>query len=105
MTRKDGSSWIILFSATPIFSLPALSFGAIAIEMTGSGKTMGSSVAGCLDVSQRMAGAGILHAQQRNDVARLRRVELLARVGVHFHDAANAFGLAGEGVEDGIAFA
>ena len=46
MTRNDGSSATILPIATPIFSLPALSFGATAIEMTGSGKTIGSSVAG-----------------------------------------------------------
>ncbi len=44
--RKDGSSWTILFRATPSFSVPALSFGASAIEMTGSGNTIGSSVAG-----------------------------------------------------------
>ena len=30
----------------PIFSEPPLSFGEIAIEITGSGKTIGSSVAG-----------------------------------------------------------
>ena len=37
---------IILPSATPSFSEAPLSLGAIAIEITGSGKTIGSNVAG-----------------------------------------------------------
>ena len=52
-TRNDGSSAIIFPIAMPIFSEPPLSFGFTAIEITGSGKIIGSSVTGCLG-SQRV---------------------------------------------------
>ena len=104
-TRKDGSSAIILLSATPIFSVPALSFGAIAIEITGSGNTIGSSVAGSVGIGQRVTRLRVLHAQQGDDVAGLRGVQLFTRVGVHFDDAADAFGLTGERVEHVVALA
>ena len=47
-TLNDGSSAIILPIAIPIFSEPPLSFGLTAIEITGSGKIIGSSVTGVL---------------------------------------------------------
>ena len=45
-TLNDGSSAIIFPIAIPIFSEPPLSFGFTAIEITGSGKIIGSSVTG-----------------------------------------------------------
>ena len=82
----------------PIFSLLALSLGATATEMTGAGNTIGSSVAGCF-VAQRVAGLHVLQADERDDVAGLRRLDQRAVVGVHLDHAADALGLAGEGVE------
>ena len=46
-----------------------------------------------------MTRAGILHAEQGDDVARLRRIELLARVRMHFDDTTDALGLAGKRVQ------
>ena len=44
LTRNDGSSWARRPRATPIFSWSALVFGSTACEITGSGKTIFSSV-------------------------------------------------------------
>ena len=52
-TRKEGSSAIIFDRAMPSLSTAALSVGAMAMEITGSGNTMGSRVAGLL-TSQRV---------------------------------------------------
>ena len=45
-TWKEGSSATILPIAVPSFSACPLSFGLTAIEITGSGNTIGSNVAG-----------------------------------------------------------
>eukprot|EP01139_Manchomonas_bermudensis_P003031 Amastigsp_a7038_3.p4 type:complete len:124 gc:universal Amastigsp_a7038_3:412-41(-) len=44
LTRKDGSSWARRCSAMPIFSWSALVLGSTAWVITGSGKTMRSSM-------------------------------------------------------------
>ena len=45
-------------------------------------------------VGQRVAGEGVLEADGRGDVARVDLVDLLAVVGVHLEDAADALLLA-----------
>ena len=42
-----GSSSASFAKAIPIFSLLALSFGSIAISITGSGNSIDSSITGC----------------------------------------------------------
>ena len=55
-------------------------------------------------IGERVAGTRVLHAEQGDDVAGLRRVEFFARIGVHFDDTADALGLAGERIQDVVAF-
>ena len=50
-----------------------------------------------------MSGARILHAQQRDNIARHRLIEFFARIGVHFDDSADALSLARKRIEDRIA--
>ena len=50
-----------------------------------------------------MAGLNILHAQYRDDVARLAGINFLTSVGVHFDDTADTLRLAGISVEHGSA--
>ena len=87
--------------ALPSFSALALSLGATAMEMTGSGNTIGSRVAGLFLVAEGVAGLHVLQADDGDDVTGLGGVDFLAVVGVHFDHAADALGLAGEGVEHG----
>ena len=54
-------------------------------------------------VAERVAGLDVLQADDGDDVAGLGGVDFVAVVGVHFHHAADALGLAGEGVENGVA--
>ena len=66
----------------------------MAIEMTGSGKIIFSRMIGLLLVAERVARARVLEADRRVDVARVGLGELLALVGVHAEDAADALALA-----------
>ena len=50
-----------------------------------------------------MARLDVFHADQGHDIASLGRLDFLAIVGVHFDQAANPLGLAGKGIEDGVA--
>ena len=52
-----------------------------------------------IGIGQRVAGEGVLEADGRGDVARVDLVDLLAVVGVHLEDAADALLLALDGVE------
>ena len=62
--------------------------------MTGSGKIIFSRMIGVLLVAERVAGARVLEADGRVDVARVGLGELFALVGVHAQDAADALALA-----------
>ena len=99
-TWKDGSSWTILLSAMPIFSLAALVLGGDGDGDDRIGEDHGLQGGRVLGVAQGVAGLDVLHADQGDDVAGLGGIDLLAGVGVHLDDAADALGLAGEGVED-----
>ena len=68
--------------------------GVIAILMTGSATNMLSSVQYFGSLAVRIA-AGAVDAHDGHDVAGLGRVDFLALVGVHPHDAAEALLLAG----------
>ena len=50
-----------------------------------------------------MTGLDVLEADNGDDVTCLGGVDFLAVVGVHFDHAADALGLAGEGVQNGVA--
>ena len=56
-----------------------------------------------LVVAERVAGGGVLQADGRGDVAGVRRLKVLAVVGVHQQDAAETLALALGGVYDGLA--
>ena len=84
---------------TPSFSTSTLVFGSIAIEMTGSGKIIFSRRIGLLLVAERVAGARVAEADGRVDVAGVGLGELLALVGVHAQDAADALALVARRVE------
>ena len=89
-TRNDGSSCARRLSAMPIFSWSTLVFGSTATWITGSGKIIFSSVitlAGSHSVSPVVAS---LQAHRRGDVAGADFLDLLALVGVHLQDAADA---------------
>ena len=55
-----------------------------------------------LFIAEGVTRLDVLETDDGDDVARLCGVDFVAVVGVHFNHAANAFGLAGEGVEHGI---
>ena len=69
-------------------------FGSIAIEITGSGNTMRSSMIGVLFVAERVAGGGRLQTDAPRDVAGLDVFDLFALVGVHLQQAPDALALA-----------
>ena len=54
-------------------------------------------------VCQGVTGLGVLQADEGNDVARLAAVQFDTLVGVHLNDTADTLGLAGVGIEQGIA--
>ena len=56
-----------------------------------------------LRIGQGVAGGGVLETDSGNDVAREHGVDVLAMVGVHPQEAAEALLLAGGGVEDRVA--
>ena len=97
---KVGSSSARRPRATDIFSWSDLVFGSTATLMTGSGKSMFSSLIGASGAAQRVARDDLLDADRRGDVAGVDLLELLAVVGVHHQDAADALGLARGDVED-----
>ena len=99
-TWKVGSSSDSACSALAILSWSALVFGSTATWMTGSGNSSDSSTIGALDGAERVAGLGVLEADAGDDVAGVDRVEVLAVVGVHLEQAADALLVAGAGVED-----
>ena len=54
-------------------------------------------------IAERVPGLHGLHPEERDNVAGLGVVHLVAVVGVHLDDASDPFGLAGRRVEDGLA--
>ena len=90
LTRKVGSSSARRWSAIDILSWSAFVFGSTASSMTGSGKVIDSSTIGLSSVAQRVAGRRVLQADRGGDVAGADLVDLLAVVGVHLEDAADA---------------
>ena len=58
--------------------------------MTGSGKVIDSRIDGVVGIGQGVAGEGVLETDGRGDIAREDLVDLLAMVGVHLEDAADA---------------
>ena len=70
--------------------MSALVLGSIAIEMTGSGKSSDSSSTGRVHRRERVAGDDVAQADHRGDVAGEDLVELLALVGVHLQQPADA---------------
>ena len=51
-----------------------------------------------------MARARVLHAEEGDDVTRLGRIELNASISVHFDNTADTFVLAGERIQNAVAF-
>ena len=98
-TRKVGSSSASFASAMPSLSCSALVFGSIAMAMTGSGKTIDSRRIGWSLVAERVAGGGVLEADGGDDVAGEDLLDVLAVVGVHLQEAADALLVALGGVE------
>jgi len=98
-TWKVGSSSASRASAVDIFSWSILVFGSIATLITGSGKTIVSSLIGPVGRGQRVAGHDLLDPHRGGDVARVDLLELLAVVGLHHQDPADAFGAPGGYVE------
>ena len=49
-------------------------------------------------ITQRVARLGILHPDQRNDVACLRAIELLSLISMHLNDTTDALAFAGVGI-------
>ena len=88
--RNVGSSWARRDSAVPSFSWSTFVLGSIAWKMTGSGNVIDLEDDRLLLVAERVAGAGVAHADRRRDVARADRVDVFAMVGVHPQDAADA---------------
>ena len=89
-TLKVGSSCISLPSAMPIFSWSAFVFGSMATAMTGSGKFIASRIDRVRLVADRVARLHVLQAHGRRDVAGPDLLDLLALVGVHLEEAADA---------------
>ena len=93
-TWKVGSSSARRPRATDIFSWSAFVFGSTATLMTGSGKTIVLELDRRVRRGQRVAGDDLLDADRRGDVAGVDLLDLLAVVGVHHQDAADALGAA-----------
>ena len=75
-------------------SCSALVLGSTATEMTGSGKVICSRTIGILLVAERVTGGGLAQSDRRRDVAGANLLDLLAMVGVHLEQAADALALA-----------
>ena len=88
MRLSDSRSW------------SALVLGSMATKMTGSGNSMDSRTIGLLGVAEGVAGGGALQAHGRGDVAGEHLGDVLAVVGVHLQDAADALLLVLAGVVD-----
>ena len=102
-TRKVGSSSDNAPSALAILSWSTLVLGSMATWMTGSGKIIFSRMIGCLS-SQSVSPVFVSFMPMRgDDVAGVDAVDVLARVGVHLEQAAEALFLAGAGVEHLVA--
>ena len=101
--RKVGSSSARRARPPPSFSWSALVFGSIATAITGSGKTMFSSSTGASGAESVSPVDGLLEADAGDDVARVALLDLLAVVGVHHQQPADALGLAVGGVEHAAA--
>ena len=78
MRLSDSRSWSTLV------------LGSMATKMTGSGNSMDSRTIGLLVVAERVARGGDLEAHGRGDVAGEHLGDVLAVVGVHLQDAADA---------------
>ena len=89
-TWKVGSSSESEPSALPSLSWSTLVFGSIATEITGSGNSMRSSTIGCAGSQSVSPVVVFLRPTRRDDVAREHGVLVLAVVGVHLQDAADA---------------
>ena len=99
-TWKVGSSSDSEKSALHILSWSALVFGSTATWMTGSGNSSSSSTIGVLGSHSVSPVRGVLEADAGDDVAGVDGVEVLAVVGVHLEQAADALLVAGAGVAD-----
>ena len=90
-TRNDGSS-VASFCERRRRASPGrlLVFGSIAMAMTGSGNSIDSRMIGLFVVAERVAGARVAQADRRGDVAGVDLLDLLALVGVHLQEAADA---------------
>ena len=98
-TWKVGSSSARRPSATDIFSWSDFVLGSIATEMTGSWNVDRLELDRRVGRGQRVAGDDLLDADAGGDVARVDLLDLLAVVGVHHQDAADALGAAGGDVQ------
>ena len=92
-TRKVGSSSARRCSELPSFSSSALVLGSMATKMTGSGNSIDSRMIGLRRVAERVAGGGDLEADGRRQLAGVDLLAVLAVVGVHLQDAADALAL------------
>ncbi len=92
-TRKVGSSSCSFCSAVASLSWSALVFGSMATSMTGLGNFIASRMIGLSSSRQRVAGAGVLEADGRGDVAGEHLLDLLPLVGVHLQQPADALAL------------
>ena len=99
-TTNVGSSSDSLPRPVPSLSWSALVFGSTATEMTGVGNVMDSSTTGWSGIADRVAGGGVLQADDGHDVARERGLLVLAVVRVHLQDAADALLAVLRGVHD-----
>ncbi len=88
-TRNVGSSSDSVGRAVASFSWSALVLGSMATWMTGSGNVERLEDDRVVVVAERVAGDGVLEADDGDDVAGVDDVDLLAVVGVHLQDAAD----------------
>ena len=107
LVRLDVEGRILLDhlddARSPSSPRPPCRFGAIATEITGSGKTIGSRVAGLFGSHSVWPVVRVLHPEQRDDVAGLGAVDLFARIRVQLHQAPDPLALAGGRVEHRVA--
>jgi hypothetical protein len=102
-TRKLGSSAARRERAMPIFSWSALVFGSTATSMTGVRELHPLEDDRRVGRAERVAGGRVLEADQRDDVAGIGLLDVLAVVRVHQQHAADLLLLVLDGVEDGAA--
>ena len=87
----------------PSLSWSAFVFGSIATAITGSGKSIDSSLIGAVSIASVSPVVVFLRPTTGGDLARADLLALLAVVRVHLQDAADALGLAGRRVQDAVA--